>query len=186
MGGVLAAADATADLVQLGQPEHVRALDDERVDLRDVEPALDDRGRDEHVEVAAQELDHRLLELLVVHLAVPHADARLRHEPAQLLGRLVDRLDAVVQVEDLAVARRARAAPPPPRASRRTRSRACGSAGGRAAASRSPRCRAAPPATCAACAGSASPTSRARRPRAAAGAAAPSGARRSAAPRRRR
>ena len=43
--GVLATADATADLVQLGEPEHVGALDDERVDLRDVEPALDDRRR---------------------------------------------------------------------------------------------------------------------------------------------
>ncbi len=120
MGGVLAAADAPADLVQLRQAEHVGALDDERVDLRDVEPALDDRGRDEHVEIAAQELDHRLLELLVVHLAMADADARLGHEPAQLLGRLVDRLDAVVEVEDLAARARAPGAPPPRRAPRRT------------------------------------------------------------------
>ena len=54
--------------------------------------------------VAAQELEHDLLELSVAHLPVRHADAHLGHEPAQLLGRLVDRLDAVVQEERLPAA----------------------------------------------------------------------------------
>ena len=39
VGGALAPADAAADLVELGEAEHVGALDDERVGLRDVEPA---------------------------------------------------------------------------------------------------------------------------------------------------
>ena len=58
VGGHIRAADPPADLVQLGEPEHVGALDDQRVRLRDVEAGLDDRRRDEHVRVAAQERHH--------------------------------------------------------------------------------------------------------------------------------
>ena len=66
----VAAADAPADLVELGEPELVGALDDQRVRLRDVETGLDDRRRDEHVRVAGEELQHLVLELALGHLAV--------------------------------------------------------------------------------------------------------------------
>ena len=99
------AADAAADLVELGEPERVGALDDQRVRLRDVEARLDDRRRDEHVGVAAQEGVHLLLELALAHLAVRDDDAQARAELLELRRRLLDRLDAVVQVERLAAAR---------------------------------------------------------------------------------
>jgi hypothetical protein len=98
------AADAAADLVELAQAEHVGALDDQRVRLRDVDPRLDDRGRDEHVRVSAQERVHLLLQLALLHLAVGDDEAELGAQLAQLLGRLVDRLDPVVQVERLPLA----------------------------------------------------------------------------------
>ena len=79
MGDRVGAADPAADLVQLGQAEHVGALDDQRVGLGDVEPRLDDGGRHQHVEVAAQELHHHALERALGHLAVADADAQLRH-----------------------------------------------------------------------------------------------------------
>ena len=47
---------------------------------------------------------HPLLELALAHLPVGDEEAQLRAELLQLLGRLVDRLDAVVQVERLAAA----------------------------------------------------------------------------------
>ena len=62
-------------------------------------------GRDEHVGVAAQEADHPLLELLLLHLAVRDREAQLRAQRAQALGGLVDVLDAVVEEERLAAAR---------------------------------------------------------------------------------
>ena len=55
VGALAAAADAAADLVELGEAEHVGALDDQRVRLRDVDARLDDARRDEHVGLAAQE-----------------------------------------------------------------------------------------------------------------------------------
>ena len=112
MGDHVRAADAAADLVELGEPERVGALDDQRVRLRDVEPRLDDRRRDEHVGVAAQEREHLLLELALAHLPVRDEEAQVRAQLLQLLGRLLDRLDAVVEVEGLAARARARARAP--------------------------------------------------------------------------
>ena len=98
------AAHPAADLVELGEPERVRALDDERVRLRDVDARLDDRRRDEHVGIAGEERVHALLELLLRHLPVRDQEAEARAELLELLARLVDRLDAVVQVERLPAA----------------------------------------------------------------------------------
>ena len=95
---LVAAADAPADLVELREPELVGALDDQRVRLRDVEPRLDDRRRDEHVGVAGEELQHLVLELALRHLAVRDEEAEVRAELLQLLRGLLDRLDAVVQI----------------------------------------------------------------------------------------
>ena len=47
---------------------------------------------------------HLLLELALAHLPVRDDEAELRAELLQLLGRLLDRLDPVVQVEGLAAA----------------------------------------------------------------------------------
>ena len=96
------AADAAADLVELRETEHVGALDDRAYSPAGCEPRLDDRRRHEHVGVAAQERVHPLLELALAHLPVRDEEAQIRAELLQLLGRLVDRLDAVLQVEGLA------------------------------------------------------------------------------------
>ena len=53
-----------------------------------------------------EEREHPLLELALGELAVDDQEAQLRAELPQLLGRLLDRLDAVVEVERLAAARR--------------------------------------------------------------------------------
>ena len=105
VGALAAAPDAAADLVELGEPEVVGVLDDQRVRGGDVDPRLDDRGAHEHVGVAAQERHHARLELGLLELAVGDLEAHLRAQPAQALGDLVDRLDAVVHVERLAAAR---------------------------------------------------------------------------------
>ena len=104
--GRVGAADPSADLVELGEAERVGALDDERVRLRDVEPGLDDRGRDEDVGVPAQERVHPLLELLLPHLAVRDEKAQPGTQLLQLRGALLDRLDPIVEEERLPLASR--------------------------------------------------------------------------------
>ena len=49
---VLVAADASAELVQVGQAVPVGLVDENRVGVGNVEAALDDRGGHQHVEAA--------------------------------------------------------------------------------------------------------------------------------------
>jgi transcription-repair coupling factor (superfamily II helicase) len=85
------AADAPADLVELGEPEQVGALDDQRVRLRDVQPRLDDRGRDENVRVAAVGF-----ELYVELLAEAVAELSGQRRPAARPIRVDAKVDAYV------------------------------------------------------------------------------------------
>src|SRR6266545_6340651 len=102
MGGHVGAADPSANLVELRQPELIRPLDDQSVRLRYVQARLDDRRRNEDIRVATEEGVHLLLQLPFAHLAMCDEEAETRRELLQLLQRLVDRLDAVVEVEGLA------------------------------------------------------------------------------------
>ena len=101
---LVGAAHPPADLVELSEPERVGPLDDQRVGLRDVEARFDDRRRDEHVGVAAQEREHPVLELLLPHLPVSDDQAEVRRKRLEPRGPLVDRLDPVVEEEGLAAA----------------------------------------------------------------------------------
>ena len=83
VGPQLRASDAAADLVELRQPEHVGALDDQRVRRRDVEPRLDDRGREQHVEAPVVEGVHPLVEVGGGHLPVRDDELHLGHLLAQ-------------------------------------------------------------------------------------------------------
>ena len=105
VGEQIGAADPPSDLVQLREAQRVGALDDQRVRLRDVEARLDDRRRDEDVRVSPQERQHPLLQLALAHLSVPDDHPQARDELPDPVGRHVDRLDPVVQIERLAAAR---------------------------------------------------------------------------------
>ena len=96
--------DPPAQLVELGEPERVGVVDDDRVHVRDVEAGLDDRRADQDVGLARREVEHHLLEGSLVHLAVADDDPGLGQQRAQLVRLRLDRLDPVVDEEDLAAA----------------------------------------------------------------------------------
>jgi hypothetical protein len=104
VGLVVGAPNAAAQLVELREAELVGIVDDDRVDVGDVDPVLDDRGRNEHVDVALDEAGHHGLELALGHLAVANGDARLGNELFERAGDGVDRLDPVVNVIHLTAA----------------------------------------------------------------------------------
>ena len=104
VGPVLVPPDPAAKLVQLGQAEAVGVVDEDRVGVGDVEARLDDRRADQHVGRAEHELDHRVFQLVLAHLAVADGDPGVRANLLDLAGHLLDGLDAVVQEEDLALA----------------------------------------------------------------------------------
>ena len=101
---MMRAADATAQLVQLREPEHVGAVDDDGVGGGHVDAGFDDGRAQQHVEALLVEVAHRVLQLALAHLAVRNADARFGEQRLQLLVHGVDRLDLVVQEVDLAAA----------------------------------------------------------------------------------
>ena len=65
VGAASRPAYAATELVELGQPEAVGAFDDDRVDVRDVEPRFDDRRAHEHVMLARLEVHHHGRELVL-------------------------------------------------------------------------------------------------------------------------
>ena len=67
--------DSTAQLIELREAEPIRALDDDRVHVRDVETRFDDRRADEDVVLRRFEFDHHLGELVLGHLSVTDDDS---------------------------------------------------------------------------------------------------------------
>ena len=104
VGPLAAATDPAPQLVQLGEPEPVGAVDDQRVHGGDVEAALDDGGADQHVVLAFPEVEHDPLEAGLVHLAVRDPDPGVGDQVAEVLGGELDVLDPVVDEEHLALA----------------------------------------------------------------------------------
>ena len=74
----------------LGEAEVVGAVDDQGVGRGDVNPRLDDRGGDQAVGVTPEEVQHRRLELLILHLAVGDLDPDPGHQRPEALGGLVE------------------------------------------------------------------------------------------------
>ena len=75
VGAVVRAPDAAPELVQLGEPEAVGAVDDDGVRGRHVDARLDDGGAHQHVEAPVVEVQHHALEIAlgpvdVLHLVV--------------------------------------------------------------------------------------------------------------------
>ena len=104
VGAQLGAADAAAQLIDLRQAEHVGAVHDQRVGGRDVEAGFDDRGREQHVELAVVERRHHVLEHGRRHLAVGDGDAHLGHVLVEERFGLGQILDARADIEGLAAA----------------------------------------------------------------------------------
>ena len=79
----LAAPDAAAELVELREPEPIRALDDHHRRLGHVDPDLDDRRADEHVQVAVAEARHLGVAVGGLQPAVHEPDPQRREQLAQ-------------------------------------------------------------------------------------------------------
>src|SRR5205085_9774487 len=98
------AAHAAAQLIELSKTETIRALDQYRVHVGDVETRLDDGRADQHVVLGSLEVDHHVGKLVFRHLPVTYGHARLRHQPAHALSGLLNCPHPVVHVVDLATA----------------------------------------------------------------------------------
>jgi hypothetical protein len=95
---------APAKLIEIRDPETVGTMDEHGVGTRNVEPALDDRGAEQHVDRAGLELAHDTRECLRRHLSVRHGDPRFGNEAFEPALHQADGHHAVVEYKDLAAA----------------------------------------------------------------------------------
>ena len=92
-------------MIELSKPQSVRVADDQRVCVGDVDAVLDDRRTHEHVRGARIERAHVLFESALLHLPVSDDDTRLGDDRLDLLRKVFDAVDAIVQYERLSAAR---------------------------------------------------------------------------------
>src|SRR5713101_6930132 len=81
----------------------IRAIDDDRVCIRNIETAFDNRRANEHVRFPGDEPRHHRFEFVGVHLAVPDFNSGLRTKMHDPIAHTLDARDAVVQKEHLAL-----------------------------------------------------------------------------------
>ena len=90
------------ELIQLGQPEHVGTVNDDGVDRRQVETALDDIGRQQNVVRSVIERADRRLQLARRHPPVRLDHLDLGNQGGEPLFHLVEILDPRAHIEGLA------------------------------------------------------------------------------------
>ena len=98
---VLGSADASTQLIQIGEAKLIRAIDDDRVCIRNVETAFDDCRANEHVRFSGNESRHHRFQFVCVHLAMPDFDSGLGAKMKDPITCSFDGRDAIVQKENL-------------------------------------------------------------------------------------
>ena len=112
IGACLGAADASAQLIELGEAEHVGPPDDQCVRGRDVEAGFDDRRRQQHVVLSLVEGGHDVFELAAAIWPWPTATFASGTYSLEERLRLGDILDARADIRSSARRDSARAAAP--------------------------------------------------------------------------
>ena len=101
---MLVPADPAAKLVHLGQAEPVGVVYENCVGVRDVQARFDNGCAYEYVDVSGYEVYHRVLKLMLGHLAVGDCDFGIADELLNLPCLLINRPDPVVHEKDLSLA----------------------------------------------------------------------------------
>ena len=99
--GPSCAADAPAQLIELGKAHLVRVTDDNSIDIGDIQSGLDDRGGYQNVNPSADEVVHDLLQLGFLHLSVGKGHPGLGHHVLHFQSRPGNIVHAVVDIVDL-------------------------------------------------------------------------------------
>src|SRR5207247_5065478 len=98
---VLGSSDAPAQLIEIGETKSVCTIDDDGIGVRNIEPALDNRRANDYVDFSADESRHDAFQFVRIHLAMPDLNPCLWTKMDNTIGRRVDRMDAVMQKENL-------------------------------------------------------------------------------------
>ena len=95
---------AAAQLIQLGQAEAVGVIDDHGIGARHIQAVFNDGGAQQHIVLAGVEIQHHILQRVLLHLAMPNGDACFGHQLAQAARKGVDVGHAIIKEINLTVA----------------------------------------------------------------------------------
>ena len=101
---MLGAADAAAQLIELGQAEHIGAVNDEGIGGGNVEARFHDGGGEQHIEFPVIEAGHDVFQFGGRHAAMGGAELYLRNILAQELAYFGEIGDAGDDIEALPAA----------------------------------------------------------------------------------
>ena len=93
---MLGTADPSAQLIQIGETKLIRAINDDRVCIWNIQAAFDDRGANEHVSFAGDKSRHHRFEFVGIHLTVADLDSGLRTKVYNSVAYPLDARDAVM------------------------------------------------------------------------------------------
>ena len=88
---MVAAPDATAQLVQLREAEFIGAVHDDGVGVRVVDACFNNRRAQQHIGALVVKITHDVFEFALMHLPVREGDAGFGHEFFELLAAVVNR-----------------------------------------------------------------------------------------------
>src|SRR5256714_10334226 len=95
--------DAAAQLIEIGETELVRAINNDCVCVRNIQTAFDDRSANEHVDFSRDESRHHPFQFVGIHLAMSDFNSALRAKMNDPIPHPLDGRDAVVQKEHLSL-----------------------------------------------------------------------------------
>src|SRR5579875_4161037 len=104
VSSLLGAAHPPAQLVELGQPEVVGAIDYDSVGVGNIQPRFHYRRADQDVDAVVDKVVHHDFQLPFLHLPVSDRDLSLGHQRAQMTRHVFDVLDPVMDEEHLTAA----------------------------------------------------------------------------------
>ena len=104
VGGTAGPADTAPQLIELGQAHPVGVTDDNGIDVGNIHTGLNNSGRDQDIDPAADKIIHEIFQLGFGHTAMAEFDPGLRNQLAQPVRDQIDIVDPVMDVIDLSPA----------------------------------------------------------------------------------
>ena len=90
--------------MQLGQAKGIRAVNDQRIRIGNIQTGFHDGRADQHVKIVVPEINDDAFQLMFVELSVGHSNSRLGNKFLNMRGDRCDGVHAVVHVEHLPIA----------------------------------------------------------------------------------
>ena len=93
--------DTPAELIKLRQAKIVRVMDDHRVDIGNIQSGLYDCRGYQHINLTIDKVIHDLFQFTLFHLPMCKCHSGFRHKRCDLICRLYDRVDTIIDIVDL-------------------------------------------------------------------------------------